>query len=209
MADSLDGFMQSMGVKQGCVLSPILFCICLDRLLKTLCSSNIGFVGRMFTGTLAYADDIVLLAPTAQAVRLMLLVCEKYAAKFGVVFSATKSKCIVCTAPFSKLAQDLTSYCKFTIISGNEIEFVQSWAHLGHIVSSTMDDENDIARCRHNLIGKLNEVLSTFRELDSFVKVRLLKNYCPSLYGCELWNLRHASVEYICKPRRSALKSAW
>ena len=174
MADSLDGFMQSMGVKQGCVLSPILFCICLDRLLKTLCSSNIGFVGRMFTGTLAYADDIVLLAPTPQAVRLMLL--------FGVVFNATKSKCIVCTAPFSKLTQDLTSYCKFTIISGNEIEFVQSWAHLGHIVSSTMDDENDIARCRYNiLIGKLNEVLSTFRELDSFVKVRLLKNYCPSL----------------------------
>jgi len=72
-----------------------------------------------------------------------------------------------------------------------------------------MDDENDIDRCRHNLIGKLNEVLSTYRELDSFVKVRLLKNYCLSLYGCELWNLRHASVENIRKPWRSALKSAW
>ena len=126
-----------------------------------------------------------------------------------MLFNASKSKCIVCTAPFYKTAQDLTIYCKFTI-SGNEIELVQSWAHLGYILSSTMDDENDIARCRYNiLIGKLNEVLSTFRELDSFVKVRLLKNYCPSLYGCEMWNLRHASVEYICKPRRSALKSAW
>jgi len=39
-----------------------------------------------------------------------------------------------------------------------------------------MDDENDIVRSRHNLIGKLNEGLSTFRELDSFVKMRLLKN---------------------------------
>ena len=72
-----------------------------------------------------------------------------------------------------------------------------------------MDDENDIARSRHNLIGKLNDVLSTFRELDSFVKVHLLKNYCLSLYDCELWDLRHASVENICKSWRSALKSAW
>ena len=103
-----------------------------------------------------------------------------------MVFNATKSKCIVCTPRFSKTAQDLSNYSKVTI-SGNEIEFVQSWAHLGHIVSSTMDDENDIARSRrHNLIGKLNDVLSTFREIDSFVKVRLLKNYCLSLYGCEL-----------------------
>ena len=102
-----------------------------------MCSSKIGcFVGTMFTGTLAYADDIfVLLAPTPQAMRCMLLMCEKYAAKFGVVCNASKSKCIVSTAPFSKPAQDLTNYCKFTI-SGNEIEFVQSWAHLGHCVKA-------------------------------------------------------------------------
>ena len=86
---------------------PNIVCIYFDGLLKTLCSSKIGcFVGRMFTGTLAYADDIVLLAPTPQAMRCMLLMCEKHTAKFGVVFNATKSKCIVCTAPFSKLAQD-------------------------------------------------------------------------------------------------------
>ena len=75
----------------------------------------------------------------------MLSICEKYAAEFGVLFNATKSKCIVCTSRFSKTAQDLCNYSKFTI-SCNEIEFVQSWAHLGHVVSSTMDDENDIAR---------------------------------------------------------------
>ena len=140
------------GVKQGGVLSPVLFCIYLDGLLRTLCSSKIGcVVGTMFTGILAYADDIALLAPTPLAMRCMLSICEKYAAEFGVLFNATKSKCIVCTSRFSKTAQDLSNYSKFTI-SGNEIEFVQSWAH---IVSSTMDDENDIARSRHNLIGKL------------------------------------------------------
>jgi len=93
------------------------------------------------------------------------------------------SHCIVfvCTAAFAKTALDLTSYSKFTI-SGNEIEFVQSWAHLGHIVSSTMDDKNDIVRSRHNLIGELNELLGTFRELDSFEKVRLCKKMSESIW---------------------------
>jgi len=90
MVDSLDAV---NGVKQGGVLSPVLFCIYLDVLLTTLCSSKIGcFVGTMFTGILAYADDIVLLAPTPQAMRCMLSICEKYAAEFGVMFNATKSK---------------------------------------------------------------------------------------------------------------------
>ena len=46
----------------------------------------------------------------------------------------------------------------------------------------------------------------------SFVKVRLLKNCSVSLYGCELWNLRHASVEninFILYVLESVLKSAW
>jgi len=54
-----------------------------------------------------------------------LSVCEKYAAEFGVLFNASKSKCIVCTSLFSKTTLDLTNYRKFAI-SGNEIEFVQS-----------------------------------------------------------------------------------
>jgi len=44
----------------------------------------------MFTVTLAYADDIVLLVPTPQAMRRMPLMCEKYAAEFGVLFNGTK-----------------------------------------------------------------------------------------------------------------------
>lgn len=92
-----------IGVKQGGVLSPVLFCIYLDGLLRTLCSSKIGcFVGTMFTGILASADDITILAPTPQAMRCMLSICEKYAAEFGVMFNANKSKCIVCTPRFSK-----------------------------------------------------------------------------------------------------------
>ena len=58
------------GVKQGGVFSPVLFCIYLDGLLSRLAESKIGcFIGDVFVGALAYADDIALLAPTTRAMR--------------------------------------------------------------------------------------------------------------------------------------------
>jgi Reverse transcriptase (RNA-dependent DNA polymerase) len=68
------------GVKQGAVLSPVLFCIYIDDLLLLLSEAGIGcFIGSKFVGALPYADDIVLIAPTATALRKLLAVCKGYA----------------------------------------------------------------------------------------------------------------------------------
>ena len=52
------------------------------------------FWGTWILGALAYADDIVLITPTATAMRQMLAVCDKFAFKLDVLFNATKSKFI-------------------------------------------------------------------------------------------------------------------
>jgi len=65
-------FSVSNGVKQGGVLSPVLFCVYFDGLLCKLNDAGYGcYIGRAFAGVLAYADDIVLLAPSASAMRKM------------------------------------------------------------------------------------------------------------------------------------------
>jgi len=49
-------------------ISPVLFCIYIDDLLVRLSLSGIGcYIGLNFCGALGYADDIVLIAPTASA----------------------------------------------------------------------------------------------------------------------------------------------
>ncbi len=51
-------FSVSNGVKQGSVLSPILFSIYVDGLLTTLNKKGVGcHMGNYFIGCLAYADD--------------------------------------------------------------------------------------------------------------------------------------------------------
>ena len=54
------------------VLSPVLFCLYLDGLLSLLAKSGVGCLVGVYVEALAYADDIILLAPTANAMRHML-----------------------------------------------------------------------------------------------------------------------------------------
>ena len=58
------------GVRQGGILSPVLFAIYMDTLIKRLRSSGLGCkIVDKYYGCLVYADDILLLSYTASAMR--------------------------------------------------------------------------------------------------------------------------------------------
>jgi len=78
------------GVRQGAIQGPILFCVYFDILLYNLDSSGIGcHNGSFFVGALAYADDLVLLAPSANSMRSMLHISDMYAAQYNVLSRAS------------------------------------------------------------------------------------------------------------------------
>ena len=58
---------------QGAVLSPILFTDYIDKLLTRLRESGVGcHIDGVFASAFGYADDIVLLAPSLDALRHMI-----------------------------------------------------------------------------------------------------------------------------------------
>ena len=73
-------------------MSPLLFNIYIDVLLEHLAKSCHGcYVGEIFTGCLAYADDI-LLSPNVDALENMLKICEECSVNFSIKFNTSKSK---------------------------------------------------------------------------------------------------------------------
>ena len=44
------------------------------------------------------------------------------------------------------------------MIGGNVIEFVDSWPHLGHILTTDMNDKVDTEQRKHSLCGQINDI---------------------------------------------------
>ena len=98
------------------VLSPVLFCIYIDNLLKSLADIGVGcYIGSHFVGALAYADDIVLLAPTASAMRRLLAVCDEYSQEYCIAFNVSKTKSLVVVPRSRQTTFDRVGECLFSI----------------------------------------------------------------------------------------------
>ena len=133
---------------------------------------------KWFVGALAYADDIVLLAPTSRAMRRMSTICDDFAAGYRLKFNANKSKCLtICL--YSKRKKAALNTCSF-IICGNVIEEVDKCTHLGHIINKKLTDDDDILLRQNGMVGQINNFLCNFYKLDSLTKNQLYKVYCAS-----------------------------
>ena len=129
-------FSASSGVKQGGVLSSLLFTVYLDQLILGLKESGIGCqLNGMFVGAFMYADDVTLLAPTSLALKVMLNTCTDFAVSHNFLFNASKTKCMY----FNDAGSQLQNTAKFI---GRPIEYEDCTDLLGVSVTSRIRERN-------------------------------------------------------------------
>ena len=199
-----DSFGVSNSVRQGSVLSPLLFAVYLDGLLSELVECGVGcYWKNLFAGCLCYADDIVLLAPCPSALRIMLNICCKYASCHGLAFNKAKSQ-LICFRHSARQDNNTAIY-----MNGHRLHFVDKLSHLGHILTFNLHDKDDIIRATNDLNRKANYILSSFKCVDPSIKCFLLKSFCLSLYGCVLWSLSSPDINIIQVALNHHLRRIW
>jgi hypothetical protein len=181
----------------------------IDGLLTVMTWAEVGcFIGDNFIGALAYADDIVLLAPSASALCTMLAICDQYANKYSISFNASRSKCLVVLLEIVVFSRDHLRNCTFHV-GNNPIEYVDSFEHLGHVITNQLDDNADISKRRYDFVGKVSNVLCFSIKLKPCVKYKLFQLYCMSMYGYELRSLSHDHINDLCVSWRKSLRRIW
>jgi hypothetical protein len=189
-----ESFSRSSGTRQGSPLSPFLFSVYINSVLKKLAECDAGCRIRSKTvNHIAYADDIVLLSPSWRGLQQLMDILSCEIAERDLMFNYKKTKCMV-FPPKHKSHQFLSKIHDF-VLDKSVIEFCDSYKHLGHVLVSNRSDVSDMRREMRLLFFRTNILVGLFGNCNLDVKKLLWQAYINCFYGASIWSLEFL---YLC-----------
>ena len=182
-----DWFQVKSGVRQGCILSPILFLVVIDwTMRKTTSDKPRGIQWNLFSHLedLDFADDLAILSTNCSNLQEKTARLETYAKQTGLHINTAKTQVMYVNATCTPTAP-ITA-------NGDPLEFVDEFTYLGSLIST---EDNGAQK---NIKARLGKVLGAFARLQSIwtskqyslkTKVRLYNSSVKSvlLCGSECW----------------------
>ena len=202
-------FNMRTGVRQGCLLSPLLFLVALDWVTRAAFDRKRGIQWTFTTSLedLDFADDLALLSHRIQDMRDKTRALEVQGARVGLKINATKTK----------LMRIGTKRGDGVSVAGGRIEEVDEFTYLGSIVSKKGGTDEDIqAR-----IGKARQAFAMLKPiwrstaLTTKTKLRVFGSNVKAvlLYGSKTWRLTKGLEQklqvFINKSLRNILRIWW
>ena len=199
-------FSLTNGVKQGGVLSAILYCFYCNDLFKHLREKKSGcWINGEYMGILGYSDDNLLIAPSRSSLQNMLMVCEDYAKEHNLKFSTDKDPVKCKTKCLKYLHKD--RFVKPLDLCGNPLPWVDGAKHLGNYIENKIDGlKKDMKIKRAGYIDKNNDILQEFSFCHPKTKFRLNMIYNSHFSGSCLWDLFCKESEMIEKSWNTSIR---
>ena len=171
-------FTVGTGLRQGCVLSPLLFIIFMDRIVKRSRGAECVKIGDVKVARLLFADDLVILASSQADIQSAL---DRFAAEC----EASSMKISVAKSEVMVVARSPTD-CVLHV-SGAQLRQVQEFKYLGIVFTSDGRQEREIDH-------RINQASAVARELGRMVvsNVKLSREaklaVFRSLFNPHLWS---------------------
>ena len=172
-------FPLALGVRQGSILSPILFNIYVDDLIQQLELSNLGcHVGCYYFGCIMYADDLLLMSASISDMQRMLDLCAAFGVNNNIIFNHKKSFCL----RIGKLACEGDSRMR---LCNMDLSWVESVKYLRIMLSAGNELTVDVGYMKRRFYVSCNSVLNKCKDVNDVVKLHLVKAfYLPMLTYC-------------------------
>ena len=183
----MDWFQIGKGVCQGCILSPCLFNVYAEYILRNAgleeAQAGSKIAGRNINN-LRYADDITLMAESEKELKSLLMKVKEESEKAGWRLSIQKTN-IVASGP-------ITSWQ----IDGETVETVRDFIFLSSKIAADGDCSHETKRCLflgRKAMTNLDSILKS-RDNTLPTKVYLVKStvFSVVMYGCESWIIKKA-----------------
>jgi len=170
------------GVRQGGILSPLLFNYYINECIETVSSMPVGCrVCFQPVNIIGYADDILLLSPSASGLQRIMDEVETITKKLKLEINANKCFYVV-------FRHRKSLNCATTVRVGDSVlERVDCIKYLGVYLSDGLCMSRDIDRVLDSFLKQFNAMYYKFNYVDTALLCYLFRTYTSSFYGAELW----------------------
>ena len=183
------GFTESFGVKtgvrQGCLLSPIIFLMVLDSVLSKTNNKPRGVQWTINERLedIDFADDLCLISSKLIDMKEKIENLNKEGSKLGLKINERKTK---------EMRLNTTNEEEITV-NGHTLERVEQFQYLGSLITKQGGTEEDVEQRIRKAKGVFAQLRSIWlsQELRRKTKMRIFESNVKSvlLYGCQTWKI--------------------
>ena len=136
-----DSFVVTNGVRQGGILSPLIFNVYMDGLSSSLSNTPTGCaIGGVMVNRIMYADDLVVISPSVKGLQRLLDVCAVYGQTHDILFNDDKTVCMFMPAKSSVYINTPALF-----LNGRRLTFKVKYKYLGTLITHDGSDEANMS----------------------------------------------------------------